>query len=102
MCEANNLCAPELTMSVAVDLCATAVLGTLIGVVWWYLKHWWMELHIGTYLPPGPRPVPILGNAHQLGLDGQHKVFAKWRKTYGEYSMILMRQYCRDDGPQEM
>lgn len=79
-------------MSVAVDLGTTAVLGTLIGLVWWCLKHWWMELHIGTYLPPGPKPVPILGNAHQLGLDNQHEVFAKWKETYGEYPESLLEQ----------
>lgn len=73
-------------MSAAVDLSVTAVLGTLIGLVYWYLKHWWIELHIGMYLPPGPRPVPFLGNAHQLGLEDQHEVFAKWEQAYGESS----------------
>ncbi|EPS99055.1 hypothetical protein FOMPIDRAFT_1050962 [Fomitopsis schrenkii] len=71
-------------MSAAVDLSVTAVLGTLIGLVYWYLKHWWIELHIGMYLPPGPRPVPFLGNAHQLGLEDQHEVFAKWEQAYGD------------------
>lgn len=34
-------------------------------------------------LPPGPKRLPILGNAHQLPLEYQEETFWKWAKTYG-------------------
>ncbi|EPS99958.1 hypothetical protein FOMPIDRAFT_1123474 [Fomitopsis schrenkii] len=36
-------------------------------------------------LPPGPKRLPILGNAHQLPLEYQEKMFWTWAKTYGKY-----------------
>ena len=35
-------------------------------------------------LPPGPKRLPLLGNAHQLPLEYQEETFWKWAKTYGE------------------
>ena len=34
-------------------------------------------------LPPGPKPIPVLGNVHQLPMDYQEKTFAQWAKLYG-------------------
>ncbi|OBZ78535.1 O-methylsterigmatocystin oxidoreductase [Grifola frondosa] len=36
--------------------------------------------------PPGPKPVPLLGNLHQLPMDYQHIKFAEWGKQYGDVS----------------
>ncbi|KAH9917056.1 cytochrome P450 monooxygenase [Fomitopsis serialis] len=78
-------------MSLVLDLCATAVLGTAISIVYWVLKQWWLDAQYGTFLPPGPRRIPLVGNAHQLGLDGQHKTLSDWSKRYGD--VIFMRVF---------
>ncbi|XP_068136234.1 cytochrome P450 2K1-like [Hyperolius riggenbachi] len=33
--------------------------------------------------PPGPRPLPIIGNIHQLDMNKPHKTFIELSKTYG-------------------
>ncbi|PCH44308.1 cytochrome P450 [Wolfiporia cocos MD-104 SS10] len=35
-------------------------------------------------LPPGPQPLPILGNVHQVPADYQERTFTQWSKTYGQ------------------
>ncbi|KAJ7828954.1 cytochrome P450 [Mycena olivaceomarginata] len=35
-------------------------------------------------LPPGPRGLPLIGNAHQLPLERQWLNFTDWAKSYGE------------------
>ncbi|CCL99947.1 uncharacterized protein FIBRA_01972 [Fibroporia radiculosa] len=34
--------------------------------------------------PPGPKPIPILGNAHQLPPEYQWRAFAQWAEIYGD------------------
>ncbi|KZT51052.1 cytochrome P450 [Calocera cornea HHB12733] len=42
-------------------------------------------------LPPGPRPLPIIGNLLQLPKANNHLVFAEWSKSYGDImSMTLL------------
>ncbi|KXJ85101.1 cytochrome P450 [Microdochium bolleyi] len=33
--------------------------------------------------PKGPRPLPIIGNLHQIPRTGAHRLSTKWSKTYG-------------------
>lgn len=42
-------------------------------------------------LPPGPKPLPLIGNAHQFPLKHPWETFAKWRKEYGDvvYANVL-------------
>ncbi|KAH9834632.1 uncharacterized protein C8Q71DRAFT_859598 [Rhodofomes roseus] len=42
------------------------------------------------HLPPGPRPLPILGNAHQMPSDFAEKVFAQWKDLYGDIIFLRM------------
>ncbi|KZT69368.1 cytochrome P450 [Daedalea quercina L-15889] len=39
-------------------------------------------------LPPGPRPLPLLGNAHQMPLEYPEKTFAEWRSHYGDVIFV--------------
>ena len=39
--------------------------------------------------PPGPRPLPILGNILQMTLEFPEKRFAEWRKTYGACELLI-------------
>ncbi|KAF9805377.1 hypothetical protein IEO21_09064 [Rhodonia placenta] len=34
--------------------------------------------------PPGPTPIPFIGNFHQMPIDTQPETFTKWAHTYGE------------------
>jgi len=44
-------------------------------------------------LPPGPRPLPILGNAHQMPLEYGEKTFAEWSSQYGD--VVFVRVFHR-------
>lgn len=37
-----------------------------------------------TRQPPGPRQLPIIGNAHQLPVQSPWKTYSEWTKTYGK------------------
>lgn len=43
-------------------------------------------------LPPGPKPLPLLGNVHQLPMAYQEKTFAEWAKVYGTLCSIVDRE----------
>ncbi|KAF5355945.1 hypothetical protein D9756_004267 [Leucocoprinus leucothites] len=34
-------------------------------------------------LPPGPTPLPLIGNIHQIPSEHSHLMFTEWRKAYG-------------------
>ncbi|KZT04131.1 cytochrome P450 [Laetiporus sulphureus 93-53] len=51
----------------------------LIAVIWV-----WTTEQKSRSRPPGPKPIPLLGNMHQLPLEYQHHTFKKWSASFGE------------------
>lgn len=41
--------------------------------------------------PPGPRPLPIIGNVLQIPTDSQEEVFTDWKAQYGSYFQSTSR-----------
>lgn len=37
-------------------------------------------------LPPGPKPLPIIGNMHQMPDDYQENEYLSWGRRFGELS----------------
>ncbi|EPS99953.1 hypothetical protein FOMPIDRAFT_1123536 [Fomitopsis schrenkii] len=44
-------------------------------------------------LPPGPRPLPLLGNIHQVPLAHPERTFAQWGSRYGD--VIYLRMFTK-------
>jgi len=45
-------------------------------------KQWWGRVRLSASFPPGPAPLPILGNLHQVGFDLK-AAFDDWRRRFG-------------------
>ncbi|TFY56486.1 hypothetical protein EVJ58_g7609 [Rhodofomes roseus] len=43
------------------------------------------------HLPPGPRPLPLIGNAHQMPFEYPEQTFARWKGLYGD--LIFLRMF---------
>ncbi|KAI3965328.1 hypothetical protein MKW92_013241, partial [Papaver armeniacum] len=61
-----------------------------ILVSWTFLKMWtWIAKSSGTNLPPGPVPLPIIGNLFNLGRK-PHESLARLSKAYGPLMSIKL------------
>lgn len=65
-----------------VQLSSPALVATAV-VLGGLLSYYVLSLAKGKKLPPGPRGLPVIGNAHQMPTQTPWLVFAEWRKKYG-------------------
>ena len=57
----------------------TIVAALFLHVVWQIVRKSTSNLP----LPPGPKPLPFVGNLHQLPVESQEKTFYSWGRRYG-------------------
>ncbi|KDQ21284.1 hypothetical protein BOTBODRAFT_25707 [Botryobasidium botryosum FD-172 SS1] len=62
-------------------------LGGLVAV---FLVYRWQSTRGLPPLPPGPKPLPIIGNAHQYPHDNESAVFSEWSKIYGNVMSVTL------------
>nr|QPL17769.1 cytochrome P450 [Wolfiporia cocos] len=57
------------------------------------IRRWWAVqcYEYDRLNPPGPRPLPFLGNIHQVPMDYQYKAFTEWSKVFGD--LIFLRLF---------
>ncbi|XP_069799506.1 cytochrome P450 2H2-like [Dendropsophus ebraccatus] len=73
---------PRMAMSIGVTLLLTTAVTLLI-----YLIKWWKKKDVRN-LPPGPRPLPLLGNILQISLTEMHRDLITLSKKYGPVYMM--------------
>jgi hypothetical protein len=62
------------------------VCATLVGAV-----CYGMEKRKVLPLPPGPRPIPIIGNIRGIDINAAWLAYTEWGKQYGE---CMTRKHC--------
>ncbi|KAH7712812.1 CBN-CYP-33C9 protein [Aphelenchoides avenae] len=63
----------------------------LIAIVAFFVLAFWNFYYKRRNLPPGPAPLPIIGNGHQLTPSSDwHATFSSWRKQYGDVYTFWM------------
>ncbi|XP_049642463.1 cytochrome P450 2B11-like [Suncus etruscus] len=63
------------------------LLAVLMGL---FLLMGWRHTNAHGHLPPGPRPLPFLGNLLQIGRQGFIKSFLKIREQYGDVFTVYL------------
>jgi len=58
-------------------------LETSIAAITILFLMYWTFPSSRTNVPPGPRPLPLIGNIHQIPMDDQEEVYTEWAKQYG-------------------
>lgn len=68
-------------------LATSALALTFLG----YCRKYWLSDHARPPLPPGPTPLPIVGNILSIDLARPWLAFSSWRSTYGDiiYARLL-------------
>lgn len=64
------------------DIAVTAVSLTWFGVLLYQRSS-------AVHLPPGPTPLPLIGNVLQVPKDREWAQYAEWAKIYGQYASEL-------------
>ncbi|KAH9834636.1 cytochrome P450 [Rhodofomes roseus] len=74
-------------MGLSLDYQVALGLAIFVGIIYYAS---WQRRGRRRHLPPGPRPLPILGNIHQMTLEYPEKRFAKLREKYGDIVYLKM------------
>ncbi|KAG8540444.1 hypothetical protein GDO81_019283, partial [Engystomops pustulosus] len=82
---------PVLCYDMAVGIAATLLIATTVTAFLYFIK-WWKRIKEKN-LPPGPTPIPFLGNIVQLGTSELPQSLVKLSGTYGPvYTIYLANQ----------
>lgn len=61
------------------------------SLVTWLILKIWHTFRRRLPVPPGPRPLPLIGNFHQMPTSDQHLKLRQWKDTYGQsYPSLLV------------
>lgn len=65
------------------------VLNVGIAILGLFLAKRWLSRRMGP-LPPGPRPLPFIGNLLDLPVGSKDwETFSRWAKEYGSCHLII-------------
>ena len=67
---------------------------TLLGVGVYLVKQYFSPKAPGP-LPPGPKGLPVIGNAADMPTEEGWKTFTEWGKVYGTSLVFLRKRACR-------
>ncbi|XP_075179688.1 cytochrome P450 2B9-like isoform X2 [Anomaloglossus baeobatrachus] len=73
------------------NIASTLLLTTVVTLIIYLLK-WWKRINVKN-LPPGPMPIPVLGNALQISTTEMPKCFIKLSETYGPVYTTYLANY---------
>lgn len=68
---------------------AIVLASALVGLIW-YFKTKCSRGTRSLPLPPGPRPLPIIGNVLGIPREKQWLTYNKWASVYGEFMYTFM------------
>ena len=58
-----------------------------LAFVLWLYRRWIRSPLAGLPLPPGPKPLPIIGNLLDMPTSFNWETYHKWAKDFGECTM---------------
>ncbi|XP_033014432.1 cytochrome P450 2A13-like [Lacerta agilis] len=83
-CQEHIACrAPQATRNLPMDLLGAAVLFLVICLSCLTVLSTWRQMHRKSQMPPGPTPLPFIGNLLQVNTRDIYRSFMKIREKYG-------------------
>ena len=68
------------------------VLFIFIGV--YYVKNYLSSKNRLRIIPPGPRPLPVIGNLLDMPTSHEWLRFAEWGHSYGQYHSVTLETHA--------